>query len=123
LSRRCRQFEVKQACYAGTAGLQMAAAWLAAGLAPGAKALIVATDVAGAAAKHTYAEPSQGTGAVAMLVSETPHILALDLGANGYHSYEVMDTCRPAVRLETGDPDLSLLSYLDCLEHSYADYT
>jgi polyketide biosynthesis 3-hydroxy-3-methylglutaryl-CoA synthase-like enzyme PksG len=122
LSRRCRQFEVKQACYAGTAAMQMAASWLAAGLAPGAKALVIATDVAGAAAKQTYAEPSQGTGAVAMLISETPHVLALDLGANGYHSYEVMDTCRPAVHLETGDPDLSLLSYLDCLEASYTDY-
>ncbi len=122
LSRKCRQFEIKQACYAGTAGLQMAASWLAAGLSPGATALIIATDVANAAAKHTYVEPSQGTGAAAMLVSANPRTLTLDLGANGYHSYEVMDTCRPAVRLETGDPDLSLLSYLDCLEHSFADY-
>ena len=122
LNRRARLFEIKQACYAGTAGLQMAAAWVAAGLAPGAKALVIATDVAGAAARHTYAEPSQGTGAVAMLVGDQPDILALDLGANGYHSYEVMDTCRPAVNLETGDPDLSLLSYLDCLENSFANY-
>jgi polyketide biosynthesis 3-hydroxy-3-methylglutaryl-CoA synthase-like enzyme PksG len=122
LSRRCRQFEIKQACYAGTAGLQMAASWLAAGLSPDAKALVIATDVAGASAKHTYAEPAQGTGAVAMLVSAKAQILTLDLGANGYHGYEVMDTCRPAVGVETGNPDLSLLSYLDCLEHSFADY-
>jgi polyketide biosynthesis 3-hydroxy-3-methylglutaryl-CoA synthase-like enzyme PksG len=122
LSRRGRLFETKQACYAGTAALQMAATWVASGAAPGAKALIIATDVAGAAAKQTYAEPSQGTGAVAMLVGDRPEILALDFGANGYHSYEVMDTCRPAVNLETGDPDLSLWSYLDCLEKSYEAY-
>lgn len=122
LPRRCRTFEIKQACYAGTAGLQMAASWVAAGLMPGAKALVIATDTAGAAARNTYAEPTQGSGAVAMLVSDRPEILALDLGANGYHSYEVMDTCRPAVNFETGDPDLSLLSYLDCLEHSYRAY-
>ncbi len=29
LSANCRNFEVKHACYGGTAGLQMAAAWLA----------------------------------------------------------------------------------------------
>lgn len=122
LSRRCRVFEVKQACYAGTAAMQMAAHAIASGAVPGAKALVIATDTAGAAAKETYAEPSQGTGAVAMLVSDSPDVLALDVGASGYHSYEVMDTCRPAVNLETGDPDLSLMSYLDCLESSYEDY-
>jgi len=123
LPRTCRLFEVKQACYAGTAALQMAVGWVAAGLSPGAKALVIATDVAGAAARHTYAEPSQGSGAVAMLVGDRPEVLALDLGASGYHSFEVMDTCRPQVNLETGDPDLSLMSYLDCLEHSFAAYT
>jgi 3-carboxymethyl-3-hydroxy-acyl-[acp] synthase len=32
------------------------------------------------------------------------------------------DTCRPTAEIETGDPDLSLLSYLDCLENSFANY-
>jgi polyketide biosynthesis 3-hydroxy-3-methylglutaryl-CoA synthase-like enzyme PksG len=122
LGRRCRLFEVKQACYAGTAALQMAAAWVASGASPGAKALVIATDTSRSAAKHTYAEPSQGVAAVALLVSEHPDVLELDFGANGYHGYEVMDTCRPAPDVETGDPDLSLLSYLDCLEQSYAAY-
>lgn len=119
LPRRCRMFEVKQACYAGTAALNMAAAIIA--LRP-AKALIVATDVARAAVKMTYAEPSQGVTAVAMLVSAQPSILELDMGANGFYGYEVMDTFRPDPEIETGDPDLSLLSYLDCLEGSYRAY-
>lgn len=122
LNRRCRLFEVKQACYAGTAALQMAAAWVASGAAPGAKALVIATDTSRSAAKHTYAEPSQGVAAVALLISDRPDVLELDFGANGYHGYEVMDTCRPDANVETGDPDLSLLSYLDCLEKSYAAY-
>lgn len=123
LSRRCRLFEVKQACYGGTAALQMAANFIAAQVSPGAKALVIATDVARAAVKLTYAEPAQGTAAVAMLISQQPTIMELDLGANGYHSYEVMDTCRPEPEVETGDPDLSLLSYLDCLEQSFKSYT
>jgi len=122
LSKTCRLFEVKQACYGGTAAFQMASCFIASNASPGAKALVVATDSARAAAKYTYAEPSQGVASVAMLVSNQPDILDLDFGANGYHGYEVMDTCRPKPDLETGDPDLSLLSYLDCWEASYAAY-
>jgi polyketide biosynthesis 3-hydroxy-3-methylglutaryl-CoA synthase-like enzyme PksG len=44
------------------------------------------------------------------------------VGANGYYGYEVMDTCRPMPDSEAGDADLSLLSYLDCCEHSYREY-
>ncbi|MCX7920829.1 MAG: hydroxymethylglutaryl-CoA synthase family protein [Clostridia bacterium] len=121
LSRNCRVFEVKQACYAGTAALHMACAYVRAN-AFNSRALVIATDIARAAAKHTYAEPSQGVGAVAMLISRNPEVMELDYGANGYYSYEVMDTCRPLPEIETGDPDLSLLSYLDCLENSFKAY-
>lgn len=122
LNKRCRLFELKQACYGGTAALQLAINYIASGVSPGAKVLIIATDIARAAAKGTYAEPSQGTGAVAILISEKPYILSLDFGANGFYSYEVMDTYRPQPNLEIGDPDLSLLSYLDCLENAYSHY-
>ncbi len=122
LGRNCRLFEVKQACYGGTAAFQMAANYVASGVSPGGKVLVVATDTARAAAKNTYAEPSQAVGSVAMLVSDKPEILELDFGANGLYGYEVMDTCRPEAHLELGDPDLSLLSYLDCLENAYAAY-
>lgn len=122
LGRRCRLFEVKQACYGGTAALQMAVNFIASQVSPGAKALVLATDVARAAAKMTYAEPSQGVAAVAMLIGTQPTMMEFDLGANGYHGYEVMDTCRPEAEIETGDPDLSLLSYLDCLERSFQSY-
>jgi polyketide biosynthesis 3-hydroxy-3-methylglutaryl-CoA synthase-like enzyme PksG len=122
LSRNVRLFEVKQACYGGTAALQMAANFIASGASPGARALVVATDIARAAAKGTYGEPSQGVAAVAMLVSDTPHIFKLDHGASGCYGYEVMDTCRPLPELETGDPDLSVLAYLECVEATFRAY-
>ena len=122
LSRTCRLFEVKQACYGGTAAFQMALNFIASGASPGAKALVIATDLAKPASKGTYVEPSQGAGSVAMLVGDAPEILEVDFGANGYHSYEVMDTCRPTPEMETGDSDLSLISYLECLEGSYRSY-
>lgn len=34
-----------------------------------------------------------------------------------------MDTCRPLSDIETGNPDLSLLSYLECLEKCFLDYS
>ncbi|UJR87261.1 MULTISPECIES: hydroxymethylglutaryl-CoA synthase family protein [Sandaracinus] len=122
LRRSCRLFEIKQACYGGTAALQMAASWVASGVSPGAKALVIATDAARPAIRLSYMEPSQGTGAVAMLVGDRPDVLALDLGASGTCSYEVMDTFRPRPDEETGDADLSLLSYLECLVHAYRAY-
>ena len=46
LSKNCRLFEVKNACYSGTAGFQMAVNFILAQVSPGAKALVVATDLA-----------------------------------------------------------------------------
>jgi polyketide biosynthesis 3-hydroxy-3-methylglutaryl-CoA synthase-like enzyme PksG len=51
-----------------------------------------------------------------------PYIFQVDVGANGYYGYEVMDTCRPVPDSEAGDADLSLLSYLDCYEKSFLEY-
>lgn len=122
LDRNCRLIEVKQACYGGVAALQIAAAMVGAGFSPGCKILVICTDIARATARNTYAEPTQAAGAVAMLVSDRAKLMRIDPGASGRHSYEVMDVCRPQAELETGDPDLSLLSFLDCLEQSFRQY-
>ena len=45
LSRNCRMFEIKQACYSGTAGLQMAFNLILSQTCPGAKALVIGTDI------------------------------------------------------------------------------
>jgi hydroxymethylglutaryl-CoA synthase len=66
LPNACRTFDTQHACYGATAGLQLAAAW--ATRSPDRKAVVVASDIArydvGSAG-----EPTQGAGAVAMLVS------------------------------------------------------
>jgi len=131
LNRNCRLFEIKNACYSGAVGLQMAVNFIIAQTSPGAKVLVIATDIArfilenGKEAQGhdwSFAEPSGGAGAVAMLVSDIPKVFQVDIGANGYYGYEVMDTCRPSPEGETGDADLSLLSYLDCCENSFLEY-
>ena len=131
LSRNCRLFEMKQACYSGTAGFQMAVNFIQSQASPGAKALVIATDISrftataageGASEDWSFAEPSSGAGAVAILVGENPEVFQVDFGANGYYGYEVMDTCRPVPESEAGNADLSLLSYLDCCENAFLEY-
>ncbi|ALS00475.1 hydroxymethylglutaryl-CoA synthase [Enterococcus silesiacus] len=70
-----RAFEIKEACYAGTAALQYAVAHIQSH--PESKVLVVASDIA----KYGLAsggEPTQGAGAVAMLVSTNPRILEMN---------------------------------------------
>lgn len=131
LNRNCRLFEIKNACYSGVAGLQTAANFILSQTSPGAKVLVIATDITrfvtvegGEALSEDWSffEPSAGAGAVAMIVSDTPHVFQIDVGASGYYGFEVMDTCRPVPDSEAGDADLSLLSYLDCFENAYAEY-
>jgi len=47
LNRNCRLFELKNACYSGTAGFQMAVNFILSQVSPGAKALVVCTDISG----------------------------------------------------------------------------
>lgn len=131
LNRNCRLVELKGACYSGAAGVQMAINFILSGVSPGAKVLVIATDISrfmvepgGDALSQdwSFLEPSGGAGAVAMLVSDSPKVFQFDIGANGYYGYEVMDTCRPSADVEAGNSDLSLLSYLDCCEKSFLEY-
>lgn len=131
LKRNCRLFELKNACYSGTAGFQMAVSFILSQTSPGARALVIATDISrfmtadpGEALQEdwSFAEPSGGSGAVAILVSDKPYVFQVDIGANGYYGYEIMDTCRPIPDSEAGDADKSLLSYMDCCDGAYEEY-
>lgn len=131
INRNCRLFELKNACYSGVAGIQMAVNFVLAQVSPGAKVLVIATDISrfmveeggdALSADWSFAEPSGGSGAVAMIVSDNPKVFSIDIGANGYYGYEVMDTCRPSPDADAGDTDLSLLSYLDCCENAFLEY-
>ena len=119
LPARCRVVELKQACYSATLALRMAAIAVSAN--PGSKALVLAADVAryeiGSAA-----EPTQGCGAVAMLVSTNPAILALD-DACGIHAEDVMDFWRPNYRDEAVvQGKASTRVYLHTLQHAWQHY-
>lgn len=120
LGRRCRNLEVKHACYGGTASLQLATGWLRSGVARGKRALVVTTDLPG----NQFGEPAEmtpGTGAVALSLGEEPRVLALDRAA-GYAALEVYDTARPTATGHWVDEVLSLGAYLDLLEEAYAHY-
>ena len=121
LTANCRNFEVKHACYGATAGLQMAANWLCSSHAPHAKALVIGTDQS----RVHFAKPWEfvlGAGAAAVLVSRNPRMLELEMGKNGYWTFEISDLTRPTSRVETGNSETSLVSYIEALENAYAHY-
>lgn len=128
LPQTCRLYEIKQACYAGLGALQLAAAQIATAADDNASALVIASDVPNLVLGSTpanvasMAESGLGAGAVALLVSKRPELAVAELGAAGYHSYNVEDYARPSTSGLLIDPDLSLVCYTDCLRQSTADY-
>lgn len=82
LNKRCRAVELKEACYAATAGLQLALTWIQQH--PTKKALVIGADIA-RYDLGSPGEPTQGCGAVAMLVSAEPRLLAID-PETGFHA-------------------------------------
>jgi hydroxymethylglutaryl-CoA synthase len=118
LSTRCRVFETKHACYGGTAALQLATDWVRSGSAKGKKALIICSDIARYGV-GTPGEPTQGAGAVALLVSDKPRLLTLEAGS-GVYANDVMDFWRPLYSKDAVvDGHYSVQCYLDALEGAY----
>ncbi|MGJ0864146.1 hydroxymethylglutaryl-CoA synthase [Enterococcus raffinosus] len=87
-----RSFEIKHACYGGTAALQQANDYVT--LHPDRKVLVIAADIA-KYGLNTGGEPTQGCGAVAMLVTKNPHLLAFN-NDSVFYSEDVYDFWRPA---------------------------
>ncbi|MDH3744719.1 MAG: hydroxymethylglutaryl-CoA synthase [Acidobacteriota bacterium] len=71
-----RSYEVKHACYGGTLALRQAAEWRLSGAAQDQAALVVAADVA-LYEPGDPGEPTQGAGAVAMVIDE-PRVASID---------------------------------------------
>lgn len=117
----CRVVEVKHACYSGTGALKLAASWVASSGRPGAKALVVTTDTS----RNFIGEPWEyigGGGAVAMLVSDDPQILDIELGRAGYWTNEISDAFRPTVTQEVMNDEMSVYSYLEALDGAFSHY-
>lgn len=119
---RCRNFELKHACYSGTGALQLACAWLASGLSSHrAKALIVTTDQSRMHFGKPY-ELVMGAGACALLVSREPRLFEVELGNSAVYTNEVADLTRPTLLVEQGNSETSLLSYMDALDSCVGGY-
>jgi 3-hydroxy-3-methylglutaryl CoA synthase len=121
LPSKVRNIEVKHACYGATASLQLAASWVASQAAPGEAALVINSDES----RMHLGQPWEyvlGAGSAAMLVSDNPRLLEIELGASGIYTYEVSDLTRPTPHVETGNSETSLLSYLEALEGAFDDF-
>jgi len=122
LPSTCRHFEVKIACYSGTAALKMAIGWLSSGLVrKGQKALVITTDES-LNSIHRPWEYVCGGGSVALLVSDKPDFLELEVEKFGVYAHEVADVIRPLPWLETGNSEHSLFAYMEALAGAYEDY-
>lgn len=119
LPARCRVIELKQACYSGTLALQLALPFLRQH--PDKKVLLVASDIA-RYGLGTSGESSQGCGAVAMVLSANPRILAFE-PEYGVVTENVMDFWRPNYS-DTAfvEGKYSSKLYLNMLEKSWQQY-
>lgn len=114
-----RSFEIKEACYGATAGLQMAQNYVA--LHPARKALVIATDIA-KYGLNSGGEPTQGAGAVAMLIASQPRLLALkddqvSLTQDIYDFWRPINHSYPLV-----DGPLSNETYIDSFSQVWTEH-
>lgn len=86
-----RSIELKQACYGATAAIQMAKGHIA--LSPESKVLVLGADIA-RYGLNTPGESTQGAGAVALVISKNPKLLALE-EESAYLTEDIMDFWRP----------------------------
>ncbi len=120
LPNNMRVFELKQACYSGAGGLSMALPYLLHH--PDRKVIIVAADVARYGLGST-GEPTQGAGAVAMVLSTNPKVMTFDL-ESGLYTKDVMDFWRPNYTDEAlVDGKYSIKMYVTALKEAWKQYT
>ncbi|MDA3148225.1 hydroxymethylglutaryl-CoA synthase [Leucobacter sp. UCMA 4100] len=119
LPGNCRVVELKEACYSATAALQFAVAMVA--RKPEEKVLVIASDIA-RYELDSSGEPTQGGGAVAMLVSADPALFEIE-PATGLWTSDVMDFWRPNDRsTAVVDGHYSMQVYLDSVGKAWSDF-
>lgn len=97
ICRSCEVPEFKHACLGGVYGMKGAIRHLALD-GRGNQAIVVCADIA-EYARGSSGEPTQGAGAVAMLLEEDPRLAVVDLVGSGSASdYRVMDFRKPMLR-------------------------
>lgn len=119
LDPHVRVVELKEACYSATSALQFALGLVA--RRPDEKVLVIASDVA-RYELDSSGEATQGSGAVAMLVTANPRILQIE-DASGLFTENVHDFWRPNDRSTAiVDGRYSVTVYLRAVEAAWNDY-
>ncbi len=132
MARDCEVPEFKQACLGGVYGVKAALRYLATD-GVGRQAIVVCADIAEYAIGST-GEPTQGAGAVALLVNGDADLLEVDLGAVGSDSqYRTADFRKPFARFRQPARDdgqvqdlpvfngrYSTTCYIDATHHAIA---
>ena len=114
-----RSFEIKEACYGATAALDYAKLHIE--KYPDSKVLVIASDIAKYGI-NTPGEPTQGAGAIAMLISKDPRILIFNED-NVAQTRDVMDFWRPNYATTPFVNGIySTQQYLDSLKTTWAEY-
>lgn len=114
-----RAVEIKEACYGATAGLQLAKDYVLRH--PGRKALVIACDIA-RYGLNSGGEPTQGAGAVAMLVTENPRIMTLSDESVAL-TQDIYDFWRPTGEAYPRvDGPLSNATYIDSFLKVWEEY-
>jgi len=122
LPASCRVYDAKHACFGGTAALMAACEWIASGASRGRIALVICTDIA-RYELGSPGEPTQGAGAVAMIVSENPRLLEIEVGRSGTFARDVHDFWRPLHRRDAlVDGHFSVSCYLDAVAGAYSEW-
>jgi len=97
ICRSCEVPEFKHACLGGVYGMKGAIRHLALD-GRGSQAIVVCADIA-EYARGSSGEPTQGAGAVAMLLEEDPRLAIVDLiGSGSASDYRIMDFRKPMLR-------------------------
>ena len=114
-----RCFEMKEACYAATPAIQLAKDYLA--NRPNEKVLVIASDTA-RYGLNSGGEPTQGAGAVAMMITHNPRILEFNDDAVAY-TEDVYDFWRPTGHMyPIVDGALSKDAYIRSFQQSWIEY-
>lgn len=118
LPPQVRVAEIKQACYGGTAAIQAAVGIVLRN--PGERVLVIASDVA-RYALDSPGEPTQGAGAIAMIIGADPALLEIE-PASGLFTDDVDDFWRPNdSSTAIVDGALSIKAYLDAMAGAWDD--
>jgi len=118
---RTRVYEIKHACYGGTVAIMNAINWVKSQHHHGKKALVITSDIA-KYGLESAGEPTQGAGAVALVLSDKTEFIHFLPELNAFYSKDVYDFWRPnGCPTPIVDGKYSIECYLEALDFCTKD--